>query len=342
MPLAELTVLCLISKRLCVLYAVYVFIGFVCAKLLKHYPKKWLFAAFSFGAFVPFFVTHSQWLGIQLPFIFVSIGIAYAMLKIIDVFYFVYYTGEDIEFLTYADYILLLPVFTSGPIFRWRDFVVAHANPIELTADVIVASFKRIIRGMFKKVVCVKIVTAAFDYFINLQSHWYVSMAIIVMSYLILYLDLSGYSDIAIAFGKIAGYNVPENFKNPWLAPTFTQFWRSWHTTLSDWIREHIYVVIGRRKRNRWFGAFIALCTMVIMGLWHKMTITGILCGVYLGLLLAFETLLGLSTVKKKKGNKCVYSLRCFAVNFLFALNTLAFFLPPDGVISVLKGIFII
>ena len=64
-------------------------------------------------------------------------------------------------------------------------------------------------------------------------------------------LDLSGYSDMAIAVGSVMGYTVPENFRKPWAAASFTQFWRNWHITLSDWVREHIFVVLnGKNSEN--------------------------------------------------------------------------------------------
>lgn len=71
------------------------------------------------------------------------------------------------------------------------------------------------------------------------------------MSYLLLWLDMSGYADIAIAMGGMLGLKVPENFKKPLKAVSFTQFWRNWHVSLTDWIREHIFVVLnGKSSRN--------------------------------------------------------------------------------------------
>lgn len=340
LPLCSLAGLFYISRRLAVFYLAYIAMGYVCAKLLRYRKSRALFILFSLLALVPFFLSRTESFGFSLPFVFVSIGIAFAMLRLIDVYYYVYYTEQDIEALTFINYMLLLPVFTAGPIFRYRDFIRTHEKPLKLTADLFTESFKRIILGLFKKVVLAYFAVLAMERLMAMSQHWYVSLCALVCSYLILYLDLSGYSDIAISFGKLAGYNVPENFKQPWKAASFTQFWRSWHATLSDWIREHIYVVVGRRKLSRGVTAFLAFSTMVIMALWHGFNLPYLLAGVYNGALLAAENLLEQTTVNRRKTKTSVYYLRCLLVNLLFAGNTLVFTLDPEQVLSVLRGFF--
>lgn len=340
LPLLSFAALFYISRRLAVFYLAYIAMGLICAKLLRYRKSRALFILFSLLALVPFFLSRAESFGFSLPFVFVSIGIAFAMLKLIDVYYFVYYAEQDIEALTFVNYMLLLPVFTAGPIFRYRDFIRTHEKPLKLTAALFTESFKRIILGLFKKVVLAYFAVLAMERLMAMPPHWYVSLCALVCSYLILYFDLSGYSDIAISFGKLAGYNVPENFKQPWKAASFTQFWRSWHATLSDWIREHIYVVIGRRTLSRGATALIAFSTMVIMALWHGFNLPYLLAGVYNGALLAAENLLEQTTVNRRKTKPAVYYLRCLLVNLLFAGNTLVFTLNPEQVLSVLRGFF--
>ncbi len=339
LPLLELAALWYISRRLCVFYIGYTVMGIVFAKILRRKHSKFLFVLFCLLALVPFFLSRTDSFGVTLPFIFVSIGISFAMLKIIDVYYYVYYAEQDVDPLIFMNFMLLLPVLTSGPNFRYRDFVKTHENPLKPDSALFILCFKRIVRGMFKKVVISHFAVLAMTRLMEMSPHWYVSLCAIICSYVIVYFDLSGYSDIAISFGKLAGYDVPENFKEPWKAASFTQFWRSWHITLSNWIREHIYVVIGRRKLSRGVTALIAFFTMIIMALWHGFNLPFLLAGVYNGALLAIENLLEKTTVNRKKTKSSVYYLRCLCVNLLFAANTLVFTLVPEQVISVLRGL---
>jgi hypothetical protein len=154
-----------------------------------------------------------------LPFLFVSIGIAFNMLKLIDVYYYVYYAETKIDPLVFINYMLFLPVFTSGPIFRYRDFIETYNNPLPLTGAEFTDDFKRIIRGYFKKVVLAAWLQTFLTWLLSSSGHWYISCLVVLCSYGILYFDLSGYTDIAIAFSRMAGFNAPENFKRPWAAP---------------------------------------------------------------------------------------------------------------------------
>ena len=138
------------------------------------------------------------------------------------------------------------PTFTAGPIFRYRDFQKVYNKPVPLTTDRFITCVKRFIKGMFKKMVVLYFVSTFFNFLVASEKHWYVSLAIVVFSYLFLFFDLSGYSDMAIAVGSVMGYTVPENFRKPWAAASFTQFWRNWHITLSDWVREHNFCCIKR------------------------------------------------------------------------------------------------
>ncbi len=338
LPVTELAVLAYLSPRLAALYGIYIAVGLFCTRILFHARSRALFLLFSVLAAIPFFVSRLDSFGLQAPPWFESVGIAFNMLKVIDAYYYVYYSGERVHPLTYVNFMLFLPVFTAGPIFRYRDFKKTYESPMPFHLDEFSYDAKRIIRGLFKKVVAAALLLNILNLLVTFQSRWYFSFMTVICSYFLLYFDLSGYSDIAIAFGRIAGYDVPENFKRPMLSPTFTQFWRSWHATLSDWIREHIYVVVAKKRLSRGVSAVIALLTMVVMSLWHGFNMAYLLAGIYNGLLLMTENLLSMTTVNIRKTKKSIFFIRCFSVNFLFAINTLVFTLPEDKILSVLRG----
>ena len=339
-PLASLAVIAWISPSLALFSALYALAGLALAMVLERMSqgKKPCFPFFCLLAILPFLLSRAPALGLELKLPFETVGLTFQMLKVIDVFYYVYYGGEGVKPAAYFGYLFYLPVFTAGPLFRYRDYLRAGEKPLTLDVAELTADVKRIIRGLFKKVVLCRLAVEAMTFLTGQTLRLHLCLLIVAVSWLILWLDLSGYSDVAIALGRLGGLDTPENFKKPLLAPSFTQFWRSWHATLSDWIREHIYVVVAKKKLSRKVSAAIAFSTMVVMALWHGFNLPYLLAGCYNGALLALENLLGLTTVSRKKTKKSVLFLRCVLVNFLFGLNTLVFTLPAETVPAVLRG----
>lgn len=341
---ASIAVIAYVSWQLALFSVGYALITFSLARILRPLKKarRFFFIFFSLLCTVPFFYGRMTDFFPQLPIIIAFVGISYHMLKAVDAMYFVYYTEMKIPFLTYMNYMLFFPTFTSGPIFRYRDFQKVFNKPVPLTADRFIMCVKRFIRGMFKKMVVLYFVSTVFTFLIGVEKHWYISLAIVIFSYLFLYFDLSGYSDIAIATGSVMGYTVPENFRKPWAAASYTQFWRNWHITLSDWVREHIFVVLNGKKLGRLASAGMGFLVMFIMDLWHGFTTPYLISGVFNGLFLGFENLLGLTTVDKRKIKKPIYILRCIIVNGFFAVNTLLMTTSPSQLIEILKGFIVL
>lgn len=339
--LFDLGILIYVSPRLAAFSVGYTILTYILARLLKNLKRtrKFWFVVFCFLCTIPFFYARMTEFFPKLPVIIVFVGIAYHMLKAVDTLYFVYYTKMTIPLLTYANYMLFFPTFTSGPIFRYRDFSNVFRNPVPLTGELFLNCVKRFIRGMFKKMVVLYFVTELFNHIIGMELHWYLSLAIIALSYVIVFLDLSGYSDIAIAVGSVMGYTVPENFRKPWGAASFTQFWRNWHITLSDWVREHIFVVLNGKKLGRFASACVGFGTMFVMEMWHGFSLPYVIGGVYNGLCMGLENLFGLTRADKRKMNKAVYILRCFLVNFAFAFNTLLFTVTTEQFFEIMKGL---
>lgn len=318
-------------------YIIITYILIIHLKRIKH-GKKVLFFVYCLLCTVPFFYGRFNEFFPQLPVLISFIGIAYHMLKAIDALYFVYYTDMKIPFFTYVNYILFFPTFTAGPIFRYRDWLKVYKTPRPLTFNGFIGYVKRFIKGMFKKMVVLWFVTTVFARILELDLTWYWSLALIVLSYLTVYLDLSGYSDIAIATGSAMGYTVPENFRKPLSAASFTVFWRNWHITLSDWVREHIFVVLNGKRLGRIASALVGFTTMFVMEMWHGFTLPYIIGGVYNGLCLGLENLFGLTKADKRKMNKILYVFRCFLVNFAFAVNTLIFTVTPAQFMDILHS----
>lgn len=340
--LLDLGLLFYVDWQLAVFYIAYTLFsyGLVLAIGRIQRGKKAFFVLFCLLDVAPFFYARMSGLVSWLPALIVLVGFAYNMLKAMDAVFYVYYTDEKIPFLTYANYLLFFPVLTAGPIFRYRDFLKAYQKPKLLTTQTAEQCVKRLILGLFKKLVLAALLMKALQRVLQMYAHFYVSGALALLSYAILYVDLSGYSDIAIAVGSFMGIPVPENFKKPWTAASFTQFWRKWHVTLSDFIREHIFVVVNGKRLNRWISAGIGLLTMLVMSLWHEFSLLSLCTGVYMGGLLALENVLGLTTVDKRRTPKALYVLRCLIVLGLFSINAMFFTMSGSQILWAIGGFF--
>ena len=155
--ISTLVILFSIDKKLLFFYIFYILITYwfnIVLLKVKRYRKE-LFFLFSILAIVPFLLG-------RLDNIFFILGMAYTIFKVIDSFYHTYYGEQKIDFLTYVNFILFLPVFTSGPIHRYREFASSMKSPIKPSLENVSFAVRRIIRGFFKKVVLVAVVTIPF------------------------------------------------------------------------------------------------------------------------------------------------------------------------------------
>ena len=143
------------SEKLAVFYVGYTLVTYAIVAFIKHRKKarKFWFVVCCLACTVPFFYTRATAFFSFLPYGLTMVGIAYNMLKAVDAVFYTYYTDEKIPFITYANFMLFFPVITAGPIFRYRDFNRSFNSPDELTAESLEYSAKRIIFGLFKKIV---------------------------------------------------------------------------------------------------------------------------------------------------------------------------------------------
>ena len=84
-----------------------------------------------------------------------------------------------------------------------------------------------------------------------------------------IYADFAGYSLIAIGLGKLLGYELPQNFNNPYLSASFAEFWRRWHMSLSSWLRDYLYIPLGGNRRGALRTYANLFIVMALGGLWH-------------------------------------------------------------------------
>jgi alginate O-acetyltransferase complex protein AlgI len=107
-----------------------------------------------------------------------------------------------------------------------------------------------------------------------------------------IYFDFAGYSKMAIGIGKMFGFEFPVNFNRPYLSRSVTEFWRRWHITLSDFLKEYVYFPIGGSRVSKVKIARNLLVTFLLTGIWHGANWTFFVWGLYFGVFIIIEKLL--------------------------------------------------
>jgi D-alanyl-lipoteichoic acid acyltransferase DltB (MBOAT superfamily) len=104
-----------------------------------------------------------------------------------------------------------------------------------------------------------------------------------------IFADFAGYSTCAIAVAMCLGFILPENFRYPYAAIGFTDFWRRWHITLSSWLRDYLYIPLGGNRKSEFRTYFNLMMTMLLGGLWHGASWTFVAWGALHGIYLCIE-----------------------------------------------------
>lgn len=178
----------------------------------------------------------------------------------------------------------------AGPILRAKDFLPQLALKKKISIKNFELGVYLILWGLVKKVVIADNLSPIVSkYFTHPQDNFFAAwVAIYAFAYQI-YCDFSGYCDIAIGCAGMLGYQIPVNFRQPYLSESITSFWRRWHITLSNWFRDYLFIQLGGSKAGEWRYYRNLLFVMAIAGLWHGAKYTFIFWGIYHGILLIVD-----------------------------------------------------
>lgn len=192
-----------------------------------------------------------------------------------------------------ALYISFFPKYTQGPLTRYG------AVAPELTArreswDAAAAGAERIVIGLGKKLLianaCASVANEIFALSAGALTPAKAWIGAFCYAWQI-YFDFAGYTDMAIGAGLLFGFHLPENFRDPYMAVSATDFWRRWHITLSQWFRDYVYIPLGGNRRGRARQLLNILIVWLLTGLWHGASWNFLLWGLWFALLLAMEKL---------------------------------------------------
>ena len=189
--------------------------------------------------------------------------------------------------ITFALFISFFVKIVEGPIVRYSD-VTRQMNRPEFSAARFTEGIRRFSVGLAKKVLLADQIGVVAHDILGTTNNSPILAWLGIISYTIqLYLDFSGYTDMAIGLGKMFGIDFKENFNNPYISQSITEFWRRWHMSLSKWLRDYFYIPIGgSRSGNTYVNLFL---TFLLAGFWHGATLNYIVWGAWNGIILCIE-----------------------------------------------------
>ncbi len=193
--------------------------------------------------------------------------------------------------LDYCNYVFLFPKLLAGPIVKYHDIVDQLHTPSHGYEDVR-DGLIRFVQGLAKKTLLADTLSPMADGAFSLSAASLDSgtawLGLICFT-LQIYFDFSGYSDMAIGLGRVLGFRLLENFHHPYLATSFTDFWRRWHISLSTWIKEYLYIPLGGNRVST-ARSYVNLCIcFVLSGLWHGASWNFVIWGCAHGVALVAE-----------------------------------------------------
>ncbi|MBC8507251.1 MAG: MBOAT family protein [Anaerolineales bacterium] len=205
--------------------------------------------------------------------------------------------GPTVFLQEYVTFIFFYPALVAGPIDRLERFVKDLRAPFSRSNIEWGFIIERLALGLFKKYILadsLALVAINPQNATQIQNAGWAWVLLYAYAFQIL-LDFSGYTDIALALGRLIGIKLPENFKQPYLKPNLTHFWNNWHMSLTQWFRAYVFNPFSRSLRGTslpaWGMILLAqLLTMTLIGLWHGITPNFVIWGLWHGLGLFFHS----------------------------------------------------
>jgi alginate O-acetyltransferase complex protein AlgI len=234
-------------------------------------------------------------LGMPLPLLSIALPVGVSFFTFQAISYTVDVKRRVVEPASLMDaaiYLSFFPHLVAGPIVRAREFIPQLATARDPNHVAVGAGLGLVGLGLVKKVMIADylgrvVVDPAFGV---PQAYGGPDLIFAAYAYAAqIYCDFSGYTDIAIGLALLMGFVFPQNFRSPYRATGFRDFWRRWHMTLSRFLRDFLYIPLGGNRKGRLRTYVNLMVTMVLGGLWHGASWTFVLWGAFHGTGLSVE-----------------------------------------------------
>ncbi|MDB6163587.1 MAG: hypothetical protein JWL98_1019 [Xanthomonadaceae bacterium] len=196
------------------------------------------------------------------------------------------------NFLDYALFVTFFPHLVAGPIMRPTELVPQFAHPHRASANQLRFGLALMTLGLFQKIVLADSFLAKAAEMVydghgapGALDAWMGTLAFSGQ----IFCDFAGYSTTAIGAALCLGFAMPDNFRFPYAAVGFSDFWRRWHITLSAWLRDYLYIPLGGNRHGTARTYLALMATMLLGGLWHGASWTFVVWGGLHGTYLASE-----------------------------------------------------
>ena len=235
--------------------------------------------------------------------------------------------------LDFSLYVCFFPQLVAGPIVRAAHFLPQCLSPRQASIDQLGWGASLIVLGLFSKLVLSDSIMApiADTVFNNAGSVGTLEAWAGVFAFSCqIFFDFSGYSTCAIGTAMCLGFILPDNFRSPYAAIGFSDFWRRWHISLSSWLRDYLYIPLGGSRHGYLRTLSSLMATMLLGGLWHGPSWLFALWGMIHGLYLVSEHILRkIFSEMNLTNNKWVRQCLIFTT-FLLVSITWVFFRSAD------------
>lgn len=228
--------------------------------------------------------------------------------------------------------VFFFPHLIAGPIVRPSQLIpqLSRYSTLKIDRQFLLGFFIFSI-GLFKKLVLADPIAAAVDpIFSSTESlsrtHYLFAMFGFTAQ---IYLDFSGYTDMALGCARVLGVRLPKNFDRPYISTSIIEFWKRWHISLSLWLRDYLYIPLGGNRTGKAKQMRNLLITMGLGGLWHGANWTFVIWGLYHGLGLA-----ALHTARARQWVPRLPSVLSWVLTFVFAAVGWVFFRAPDWTVA--------
>ncbi len=222
--------------------------------------------------------------------IIVIIGISFYTLQVIAYNIDVYreIINPIKRFIDFAVFLAYFPKLASGPIEHPKNFIPEIEKRKKLSNCDFSGAIQLILFGYFSKVVIADLISYHIgDFYLNPSAYNSTDALLITFLYTIqIYADFAAYSNIARGISKLFGINLMINFNQPYLSTNIRAFWRTWHISLTEWLRDYLYIPLGGDRKGSKRLQLNILIVFTLSGLWHGAGLTYIIFGLVHGFFL--------------------------------------------------------
>jgi D-alanyl-lipoteichoic acid acyltransferase DltB (MBOAT superfamily) len=251
------------------------------------------------------------------------------------------------SFLDYALFVTFFPQLVAGPIVRAVDFLPQCEEPKKPSGDGLGWGLSLVTLGLFAKITVADGLLAPVADLVyevgkspDTVSAWCGTFAFAGQ----IFCDFAGYSSCALGVALCLGFRLSRNFRFPYAAVGFSDFWRRWHISLSTWLRDYLYISLGGNRRGTHRTVANLMITMLLGGLWHGAAWTFVIWGGLHGLYLMGERLLKKVFSGKSVAGSAMVRFGLAVLTFLLVCVAWVFFRAETlrhavGIISAMFGV---